>query len=170
MHPKYIMPICAMIEFFSIVPDNRLSAQFIDNFDTPIIQQDSTAINGWTYYTGDGLATMDLMPRSGFASILVDATHDKRGIWWALIRRRVSADFNLARLAKPNYELRIEARIRSSHAPKRVNLHVNTQRTIDFHSQLMEFDIADTVSWHTISMTTRQFDAQPGDSIFANWL
>jgi len=46
--------------------------------------------------------------------------------------------------------------------PRRVNLHANTQRTVDFHSNLMEFDIPDTANWHTISMTTRDFDARPG--------
>ena len=43
-----------------------------------------------------------------------------------------------------------------------MNLHLNTQRTTDFHSHLMEFDIPDTENWHTISMTTRDFDAGPG--------
>ena len=63
-------------------------------------------------------------------------------------------------------ELRIEARIRVSHAPRRVNLHLNTQRTTDFHSHLMEFDIPDSETWHTISMTTRDFPAVPGDTVF----
>ena len=53
-----------------------------------------------------------------------------------------------------------------SHAPRRVNLHLNTQRTTDFHSHLMEYDIPDTDRWHTISMTTRGFDAVPGDTVF----
>jgi hypothetical protein len=30
----------------------------------------------------------------------------------------------------------------------------------------MEFDIPDTVNWHPISMTTRNFDARPGDSVY----
>jgi hypothetical protein len=47
-----------------------------------------------------------------------------------------------------------------------VNLHLNTQRTTDFHSHLMEFDIPDTSSWHTISMTTRDFPAIPGDTVY----
>jgi hypothetical protein len=47
-----------------------------------------------------------------------------------------------------------------------VNLHLNTQRTTDFHSHLMEFDLPDSLNWHTISMTTRDFDAQPGDRVY----
>jgi hypothetical protein len=30
----------------------------------------------------------------------------------------------------------------------------------------MEFDIPDTVNWHTISMTTHDFDAMPGDTVY----
>ncbi|MDZ7310656.1 MAG: hypothetical protein ONB45_05135 [candidate division KSB1 bacterium] len=142
------------------------SAQFLDDFNDAAIVFDPQAINGWTFYTGDGSATMDFQQRDGYASILVDATKDKQNIWWALIRRCVSTDFNLNQLSKPNHEFRIEARIRVSHAPRRVNLHLNTQRTTDFHTHLMEFDIPDTMNWHAISMTTHDFDAKPGDRIY----
>src|SRR5574341_1510476 len=144
----------------------QASAQFLDHFNGTSIAFDRDAIKGWTFYTGDGAATMDFRQRDGYASILVDATKDQRNIWWALIRRCVSKDFDLSRLAKSNYEFRIEARIRTSHAPRRVNLHLNTQRTTDFHSHLMEFDIPDTMNWHTISMTTQDFDAKPGDRVY----
>jgi hypothetical protein len=105
----------------------------------------------------------------GYASISVDASKDKRGIWWALIRRYVSGSMNLNLLKNPHWQLRVEARIRTSHAPRRVNLHLNTQRTTDFHSHLMEFDLPDTLQWHTISMTTRGFDAAPGDSVYGQF-
>ncbi len=144
----------------------EVSAQFIDDFISGSIAKDTQAITGWAFFTGDGLATMDLVPGDGYASILADATKDQRNVWWALIKRCVSRDMDLARLSKPEYEFRIEARIRVSHAPRRVNLHLNTQRTTDFHSHLMEFDIPDTTSWHTISMTTKGFDARPGDKVF----
>jgi hypothetical protein len=155
-----------LISFISLFLGRRSSAQFLDNFDSTAIMLDPTANNGWTFYTGDGLATMDFQQRNGYASILVDATKDKRGIWWALIRRCVSANFDLNLLSKSNYEFRIVARIRVSHAPRRVNLHLNTQRTTDFHSHLMEFDIPDTVNWYPISMTTHQFDARTGDRVY----
>ena len=144
----------------------RISAQFIDNFDKSMIYE-SSAVNGWDFFTGDGFAKMQFKQADGTASVYVDATKDKLGIWWALIRRCVSAGFDLSLLAQPNYELRIEARIKTSHAPRRVNLHLNTQRTMDFHSHLMEFDIPDTSNWHTISMTTNNFDIQPGDTVGA---
>jgi len=62
---------------------------------------------------------MDFVQRDGYASILVDATKDRRGVWWALIKRKVSDKMDLALLKKPGYALRIEARIRVSHAPRR---------------------------------------------------
>ncbi len=144
----------------------QTSAQFIDNFNDTTMALDSTALNGWSVFTGDGLATMRFQQMDGYASILVNAAKDRRNIWWALIKRHVSAEFDLSRLSEPRYELQIEARIRVSHAPRRVNLHLNTQRTTDFHSHLMEFDIPDTLNWHTISMTTHGFDVQPGDIVY----
>jgi len=144
----------------------RASAQFLDDFNDASIRKDTSAIDGWAFFTGDGLTAMDFQQKDGFASILVDATKDKRNIWWALIKRQVSSGLDLGLLKKPGYELRIEGRIHLSHAPRRVNLHLNTQKTVDFHTHLMEFDIPDTQNWHTISMTTRDFDAEPGDRVF----
>ena len=143
------------------------AAQFLDDFDGTKLFKDPSAMTGWASYTGDGSAMIDFDQSDGAGSIRVDATKDKRNIWWALIRRNVTAGLDMEQLAKPGYELRIEARIRSSHAPRRVNLHLNTPRTTDFHSHLMEFDIPDTQNWHTISMTTRNFDAGPSDTVFA---
>jgi hypothetical protein len=143
-------------------------AQFSDNFDGNELVGDTSGVNGWAYFTGDGDATMTFSESgNGYASISVDATKDRRGIWWALIKRRVSEKLDLGLLAKPNYELRIEAKIKVSDAPKRVNLSFNTNRTTDFHSNLMEFDIPDTADWHTVSMTTHDFDAAPGDTVYA---
>ena len=135
--------------------------QFIDNFDG------TGSPPGWVSATGDGQATVSFTQNNGIASLSVDATRDKLNIWWALTRRRITG-LDMKKLARPEYELRVEARIRVSHAPRRVNLHVNHQRTTDFHSHLMEFDIPDTTRWHTISMTTRDFDTRVGDSINAH--
>jgi hypothetical protein len=141
-------------------------AQFFDGFDGPSVAIDRTALAGWSFVTGGRDATMRLhQGGDGYASIVVDARRDRRNVWWALIERRVSDSLDLERLALPGYELRIEARVRLSHAPRRVNMHVNTNRTTDFHSHLMEFDVADT-GWHTISMTTREFSVYPGDTVF----
>ena len=144
-----------------IITSLTASAQFIDNFDgtgTP---------EGWVFFTGDGRAAVDFNKKDGIASLYVDATKDELGIWWALARHQMSG-LPMKKLIKPEYELRVEARIRVSHAPRRVNLHFNHQRTTDFHSHLMEFYIPDTINWHTISMTTNNFETQIGDSINAH--
>ena len=144
-----------------------LTAQFRDDFDGPGLPKDPTGASGWGFRTGEGRAVMDFTPGRGFATITVDATADGRNVWWAFIIRRVSGALDLARLEQPGFELRIEARIRTDHAPRRVNLHLNTQKTKDFHSHLMEYDLAETGRWYTISMTTRGFEAGPGDTVNA---
>jgi hypothetical protein len=78
--------IILLFSFILIFEDNF--AQFIDNFETEL-KVDSAGLNGWTYRTGDGNATMKFISsKKGYASIFVDATNDKRGIWWALIRSK----------------------------------------------------------------------------------
>jgi hypothetical protein len=147
----------------------QASGQFIDDFNSPSIQVDPQGIKGWRFRPGDGTATMDFRHGGeGYASILVDATTDKRGIWWALIERKVSDEMDLNLMKKPDHEFRIEARIRVSHAPRRVNLQIATQRSTDEDANLMEYDIADTTNWHVISMTTHGFDAKPGDTVFGH--
>ena len=142
------------------------NAQFLENFDVPESETGGKPPEGWGYATGDGQAKMEFTQSNGYASIIVNATEDKLNIWWALVRVQVPG-LDIEQLMKPDYELRVEARIRTSHAPRRVNLHFNHQRTTDFHSHLMEYDIPKAWDWHTISMTTRDFEVQPGDRINA---
>lgn len=153
--------------FLSLLGCGTASAQFLDDFDS--VKTDLEGRHGWRFFPGDGTASMDFRQGgAGYASILVDATTDKRGIWWALVERNVGDDMDLALLRLPGREVRIEARIRVSHAPRRVNLQVLTQRTTDYHSHLMEFDVADSEDWHIISMTTRGFAAGPGDTLIGH--
>lgn len=140
-------------------------SQFLENFDGSQGARQETP-HGWDYATGDGHAKMNFIQSEGYASILVDATRDRRNIWWALIKVEVPG-LNIAQLTNSDYELRVEARIRTSHAPRRVNLHFNHQRTTDFHSHLMEYDIPQAWEWHKISMTTHDFEVQTGDRINA---
>jgi hypothetical protein len=134
-------------------------AQFLDSFD-------GKKIEGWFYFTGDGAATMNFIQKEDYARIFVDATKDKHNVWWATIKRDVSAFLDLNKLQDPSFELRVEARVRVGNAPRRINMMVNTQRTTNFHTHLMEFDIPDTLGWHTVSMTTKKFDAVPGDTVY----
>jgi hypothetical protein len=156
---------CALVLFAALVHAVPTSAQFFDGFDNIKLDPE----NGWFFKAGDGTASMDFRQGGqGYSSIFVDGTTDKRGIWWALVERKVSDKMDLSLMQKPGHEFRIEARVRSSHAPRRVNLQILTQRTTDYHSHLMEYDIPDTGNWRTISMTTHGFDAKPGDTIFGH--
>ena len=134
-------------------------AQFLDSFNKKNIE-------GWFFFTGDGNAKMDFVQKDGFARIIVDATKDKDNVYWTLIKRDVTKYLDLRKFKDPYYQLRVEAKVRLHNAPRRLNMMVNTNRTTNFHIDLMEFDIPDTTKWHIISMTTKKFDAHPGDSIY----
>jgi hypothetical protein len=166
---RYVSKICLLSLLTVLASSASLHAQFVDNFDGPTVALDPEGNQGWLFLAGDGTATMDLRQGSaGYASVLVDGTTDKRGIWWALIERKLHGKLDLSLLKKPGYEVRIEARVRSSHAPRRINLQVATQRTTDDYSQLMEYDIPTTNDWYTFSLTTNRFDAVPGDTVIAH--
>ncbi len=137
-------------------------AQFLDNFDGPKVE-------GWFTMTGDGSPTIEMVQKDGFVRLMIDGTHDKYGVWWTLIKRDITRYLDMEKLKDPDYELRVEARVRVSHAPRRVNFMINTQRTTNYHEHLREYDIADTTEWHTISMTTKNFDAIPGDTVFVQF-
>ena len=134
-------------------------AQFLDSFNKKNIE-------GWFFFTGDGYAKMDFVQMDGFARITVDATKDKDNVYWTLIKRDVTRYLDLNKLKDSVFQLRVEAKVRIHNAPRRLNMMVNTNRTIDYHIDLMEFDIPDTTNWHIISMTTKKFDARPGDSVY----
>ena len=135
------------------------NAQFLDSFD-------KKKIEGWFFITGDGAAKMDFVQRDDYAQMIVDASQDKYNVYWALIKRDVTAFLDLRKLKNPAYQLRVEARVRIHNAPRRLNFMVNTNRTTNFHIDLMEYDIPDTTGWHTISMTTKKFNALPGDTVY----
>lgn len=137
-------------------------AQFVDHFDAP-------KIDGWFTMAGDGAATVTFTPQGSSARLVADGSKDRYNVWWTLIKRDVTTFLDLEKLQDPAYELRVEARIRVSHAPRRVNFMINTQRTTDFHEHLREYDIPDTTGWHTISMTTQNFDAVPGDTVYVQF-
>ena len=158
-------PLAGVLLLAALAPAH---AQFLETFDAPRLAVDPSGLEGWSFFSGDGEAVIEFVASNeGYASILVDATDDRRNVWWALIKRRVSEEMDLERLSRDGWELRVEARVRASQAPRRINLHVNTQRTTDFHSHLMEYDIPEAGVWRTISMTTHGFPVRPGDTVFA---
>jgi len=142
-----------------LITSGMCHSQFLDSFD-------KEKIEGWFYFTGDGAATMNFVQMNGYARILVDATKDKHNVWWAIIKRDVTSFLDLNKLRDNAFQLLVEAKVRVSEAPRRLNFMVNTNRTTNFHTDLMEYDIQDTNNWHIISMTTKKFNALPGDTIY----
>jgi hypothetical protein len=132
-------------------------ADFVDDFNH--------SVAGWQSLTGDGEAQLTFIPMDGFARMQVDATKDQHNIYWTIIKRDVAPSLDMEKLKSPDYELRVEARVRASHAPRRVNFMINTQRTTDYHEHLREYDLDQTTDWQVISMTTRNLDAVPGDQV-----
>ena len=145
--------------FFIITMTGFCNAQFYDSFEKENIE-------GWFFFTGDGNATMDFLQKDDYSRIIVDATKDQHNVWWAIIKRDITNYIDLNKLKDPNYELRVEAKVRAGSAPRRINFMINTQRTVNFHEHLMEYDIPDTSNWHIISMTTKNFDTVPGDTVY----
>jgi hypothetical protein len=142
-------------------------AAFLDGFNAPQLTLDANALHGWAFFTGDGTATMTFdKGGEGYATMSVDGTTDRRGIWWALIKRDVSAGLNNNLLKRAGYAVRIEARVRLHTAPRRINLSLNTPRTTDYHKDLTEFDFDDT-EWHTISFTDPDLKVAPGEAVYA---
>ena len=134
-------------------------AQFVDNFD-------NKKIEGWNFFTGDGHATMDFLQKDGYATIVVNGTKDRDNVYWTLIKRDVTSSLDMNKFKDPSFQLRVEAKVRVHNAPRRLNMMINTQRTTNFHIDLMEFDIPDTTDWHVISMTTKKFDVLPTDTVY----
>ena len=133
-------------------------ADFVDNFD-------DKSVVGWQALTGDGNAQLTLLPMDGFLRMQIDATKDQHTIWWTVIKRDVAQSLDMKKLQSPDYELRVEARVRPSHSPRRVNFMINTQRTTDYHEHLREYDLGQNADWQVISMTTQNLDAVPGDQL-----
>ena len=90
------------------------SPQFIDGFEGDVIAPD------WQYFTGDGNAELSFVAEDGYARMEIDATDDQHNVWWSIIKRNVAPHLDMEKLASPDYELRIEARIRVSDAPRRM--------------------------------------------------
>lgn len=145
--------------FFIIMVPTLVQSQFLDEFN-------EVNINEWFFFTGDGNSTMDFVQKEDYARVLIDATNDKHNVWWAIIKRDVSSFLDLSKFKDPDFELRVEAKVRVSHAPRRINFMINTQRTTDYHEHLREYDIPNTEEWHIISMTTKNLDVIPGDTLY----
>jgi hypothetical protein len=131
------------------------AAQFREDFNAATPAFVSQGIPGWNAKTGDGTGIFTQRIENGVATLRLDARPDKRNIWWAFMHRDASGPLDLKNLSKPGYGLRITARVKPSHGPRRVNLYLKSQSSED--DFLREFDLPVANQWYEISMTTGAF-------------
>jgi len=119
---------------------------------------------GWTTRTGDGNIIFRQKFEDGSAVLNVDARNDKRNIWYAFMHQSISDIIDTEKLALPEFELRMEARVKPSHAPRRINMYLSS---LDAGGFLREFDLDEANEWHTISMVTSGFTFDPDKPLMA---
>jgi hypothetical protein len=119
---------------------------------------------GWTTRTGDGNIIFRQKFEEGSAVLNVDARNDQRNIWYAFMHQSISDMIDVEKLALPQYELRMEARVKPSHAPRRINMYLSS---LDAGGYLREFDLDKAGEWHTISMVTGGFEFDPGKPLMS---
>jgi len=74
------------------------------------------------------------------------------------MHQSISEFIDVEKLNKPEYELRMEAKVMASHAPRRINMYLSS---LDAGGFLREFDLSSSNEWITISMVTSGFDFDP---------
>jgi len=141
--------------------------QFIDDFNKPTSTFKENGLEDWIENTGDGNIYFSQKVQDGYASLRIDAEKDKRNIWYALIQRIITEKIDIKELSRPNRALRIEARVRPSHAPRRVNLHVPISGFTSPYDNLLEYDLPVANEWYTISMTIKDLELTENDRLFA---
>jgi len=134
---------------------------FVEDFSSP-------QLTGWKIVTGSGdliaNETVTLTQQNGTGIFRIDATKDRRNIWWAVMNHEITDHIDRSMLGKPDKAIRIEAKLRLP-KPRRFNLSLNYTSTTDYHDDLAEFDI-DNSDWHVVSYTNKEFGAKPTDQVF----
>ncbi len=148
------------------------AAQFREDFEAATPDFKAQGIPGWNAVTGDGTGIFTQRIGDGVATLRLDARQDKRNIWYAFIQRDAGGVLNLPQLSKPGYGLRITARVKPSHGPRRVNLYLKSLTSGD--DFLREFDLPAANQWYEISMTTGSFRHAAGKPLlgqvsFMDW-
>ena len=138
-----------------------VSTGFVEDFS-------SSALTNWSVATGSGdlaaNSTVTLTQQDGIGLFRIDATMDRRNIWWAVMKCEITGSIDRSMLGKPDKAIRIEAKVRLP-KPRRFNMSLNHTRTTDYHDDLAEFDIDDS-DWHIVSYTNNEFGAEPDDRVF----
>ena len=134
---------------------------FMEDFSSP-------KLTGWRIITGSGDLVADqtvtLTQQNGIGTFWIDATKDRRNIWWAVMNHEITDHIDRSMLGKPGKAIRIEAKVRLP-KPRRFNMSLNYTGTTNYHADLAEFDIDDS-DWHVVSYTDKELDAKPTDQVF----
>ena len=156
----FFIALCALIMTQKSFAQD-LSQGFVENFSTP-------GLTGWRVTSGSGDlipgTTVKLTRENGKGLFWIDATNDRRNIWWAVINHEVTPYIDRNMLGRDDKAIRIEAKVRLP-KPRRFNMSLNHTSTTDYHDDLAEFDIVDS-EWHVVSYTNFDFGAKPADKVF----
>jgi len=131
-----------------------LQAQYLEEFSYAPNQFAKNNIEGWRTVTGDGDVEFMQKFDGNSVTLSLDPRNDERNIWYAFLHRDISSYLDVEKLKTGKFELRIETRLKASHAPRRVNMYISR---LDQGGYLREFDIPESNNWYTISMTTEEF-------------
>lgn len=139
----------------------EVSKGFLEDFS-------AASLTGWSVMAGSGDlasdATVKLTQANGKGLFWVDATKDRRNIWWAVMNHEITQHIDRSMLGRHDKAIRIEAKVRLP-KPRRFNMSLNHTSTTDYHDDLAEFDIVDS-DWHVVSYTNFEFGAKPADRVF----
>lgn len=129
-------------------------SQYFEPFENTKTQFAENNLPGWTTRTGDGDISFFQQYTGESVLLKIDPLKDKRNVWYAFIHQDISEFIDVEKLLKPEFELRMEIRVKTSHAPRRINMYLSE---LDKGGYLREFDIDEANKWVTISMVTESF-------------
>lgn len=140
-------------------------SQYFEPFEYQETHFAENNLPGWFTMTGDGEVVFYQRFNGSSAFLKVDPLQDKQNIWYAFMHQDIAEYLDIEKLKQPDYQLRMEVRVRTSHAPRRINMYVfeldKGQRT----GYLREFDIARSGEWTTLSMTTDNINPDEGNPV-----
>ncbi len=143
-----------LIGFAFILQALSLYPQYFESFEHHETRFAEDNLPGWFTMTGDGEAAFYQRFTGNSAMLKVDPLQDKRNIWYAFMHQDIADDLDLEMLKLPDYQLRMEVRVRTSHAPRRINMYVFELDKDKRTGYLREFDIGRAGEWTTLSMVT----------------
>ncbi len=149
---------CFFAAFIMVLLHLTATAQYLVDFNQNYSGFEKNNLKGWSTVTGDGDIVFRQKFEEGSVVLNIDARKDKRNIWYAFMHQSISDVIDLKKLLSPDYELRMEARVKPSHAPRRINMYLSS---LNAGGYLREFDLEKANEWYTISMVTSGYDFNP---------